>query len=62
MGDEWQGRTLDMNAFGRRIAARKAMLDLPDDSAHPELVGSDAEAIFNDATPATTAPRANARC
>ena len=37
MGDEWQGRTLDMNAFGRQIAARKAALGLPDDSAHPEL-------------------------
>ena len=46
MGDEWQGRTLDMNAFGRQIAARKAELGLPDDSAHPELVGSEAEAVL----------------
>lgn len=26
-----------MGEFGRRIAARKAELGLPDDSAHPEL-------------------------
>ncbi len=44
--EEWQGRTLDMNAFGRKIAAHKAALGLPDDLAHPELVGSEAEAML----------------
>ena len=34
----WTGRRLDMDEFGRRIAARKAELGLPDDSASPELV------------------------
>ncbi len=28
--DGWTGRRLDMNEFGRRIAARKAELGLPD--------------------------------
>lgn len=35
--DDWTGRRLDMGEFGRRLAARKAELGLPDDSAHPEL-------------------------
>lgn len=35
--DEWEGRVIRMNEFGRQIAARKAALGLPDDSAHPEL-------------------------
>lgn len=28
--DDWTGRRLDMGEFGRRIAARKAELGLPD--------------------------------
>ena len=35
--EDWPGRTIDMGEFGRRIAARKAELGLPDYSAHPEL-------------------------
>lgn len=30
-------QVIRMGEFGRRIAARKAELGLPDDSAHPEL-------------------------
>lgn len=30
-------KVIRMGEFGRRIAARKAELGLPDDSAHPEL-------------------------
>ena len=37
---------IDLEEFGRKIAARKAALGLPDDSAHPELVGSEAEAML----------------
>jgi hypothetical protein len=36
--DGWTGRRLDMAEYGQRLAARKAALGLPDDSAHPELV------------------------
>lgn len=35
--DGWTGRRVDFAAFTGRIAARKAELGLPDDSAHPEL-------------------------
>ena len=34
---EAQKTVIRMGEFGRRIAARKAELGLPDDSAHPEL-------------------------